>query len=847
MSLNKTIKLLFPLQLCVPYIAVLITIFSSQFSYGKDYFSPASLDKRGLKSIADLDNLDVFSKSEGQLSGHYTVDVYLNHDTVGIYTLYFVNGDNGELRPVLTKQQWIEWGVDSHASPAFYKLSDETVINSIENIIPHATVNFDFSQQKLFLNIPQIAMQSTARGAVSPALWMQGAPAFLLDYNFSGAKTWAHNQDERAEFLSLRSGVNLGGWRTRNYSVYTHNKNHHQWDNIYTYVERDIALLKSQLTLGETITAGNIFDSFQFTGGKLASDDSMLPYSLRGFAPVVRGIARSEAQVTIKQNDIVIYQTYVSAGPFEIADLYPSSASGNLEVIVTEMDGSEQSFVIPFSSVPIMQREGQLNYNVSIGKYRGSNSRIQEPHFTQSTLIYGLPWNTTGYGGILYSADYQAVALGTGFNLGSYGALSIDMTEAHTRFKEPSIYSKSHGQSYRFQYAKSLLSTGTTVTLAGYRYSTEGYYDFAEANDAYSLQTRFNKRSKLQATLNQSLADYGSVYLNGYQQDYWGRSGKEKTVSAGYNTSWDNISYGINYTYSDMPDVKSANQLIAINFNIPFDSLLPNSRINTIMSTDNHGMTSMQVGLSGNAFDNTLNYQIQQGYGNKGQQNSSNASMSYKGRNGTVNSGVSYNSNYHRMNYGIQGGLVAHPKGITLSQSLGDTIAIVNTPDAEGVSIQNRTGISTNSAGYAIVPYLTPYQRNRIQLDVSSLGDQIDLAKNSTTVIPTRGAVVYADFQTHIGWRALVTLMADGKPIPFGSVATLENNTKSDASVNVSGIVSAHGEVYLSGLPEQGQIVAKWGTSKNQQCKGDFTLPQDKKQPVLQVIVECHITKQTSK
>ncbi|MDD9338599.1 MAG: fimbrial biogenesis outer membrane usher protein [Providencia heimbachae] len=841
MRLNRTNKLLSPLQLCISYIAVFITISSSQFSHAKDYFSPASLDKRGLQSIADIENLEIFSKSEGQLSGLYTVDVYLNHDAVGMYTLDFVNGDSGKLSPILTKQQWIEWGVDTHASPEFYRLSDEAVITSIEDIIPHATVSFDFSQQKLFLNIPHIAIKTTARGAVSPALWMQGVPAFLLDYNFSGSKTWAHNQDERVEFLSLRSGVNLGGWRARNYSVYTHNNNHHQWDNIHTYVERDIASLKSQLTLGETVTAGNIFDSFQFTGGKLASDDSMLPYSLRGFAPVVRGIARSEAQVTIKQNGVVIYQTYVSAGPFEITDLYPSSASGNLDVIVAEMDGSEQTFVVPFSSVPIMQREGQLNYDLNIGKYRGNNSQIKEPHFAQSTLVYGLPWNTTIYGGGLYAANYQAMVLGTGFNLGKYGALSFDMTDAHTHFKESVIHSKSHGQSYRFQYAKSLLNSGTTVTLAGYRYSTEGYYDFTEANDVYSLQTRFNKRSKLQATLSQLLADYGSVYLNGYQQDYWGRSGKEKTVSAGYNTSWNSVSYGINYTYSDMPDGKSADQLFAVNFNIPFDSLLPNSRINTIMSTDNHGMTAMQVGLSGNALDNTLNYQIQPGYGNKGQQNSGSASMSYKGRNGTVNSGVSYNSGYHRMNYGLQGGLVAHPNGITLSQSLGETIAIVNTPDAEGVSIQNRTGISTDSAGYAIVPYLTPYQRNRIQLDVSSLGDQIDLVNNSTTVIPTRGAVVYANFQTRIGWRALVTLTTDGKPIPFGAIITLENKAKPEVSVNVSGIVSANGEVYLSGLPEQGQLEAKWGTTKNQQCKGNYTLPQDKMQPVLQVTVECHI------
>ncbi|RXN69651.1 fimbrial biogenesis outer membrane usher protein [Providencia rettgeri] len=819
--------------------AIFITFSGSQVAVAKDYFNPASLDKRGGQSIADIESLDIFAQNGGQLPGRYTVDVYLNHDVVGTHSLDFVTGDDRKLRPVLTKQQWINWGVSPSASKVFSRLQNDDIITDIGELIPHATANFDFAQQKLLLNIPQVAIKASARGAVSPEFWEQGVPALLLDYNFSGSTTRASHRNEQTEFLSLRSGVNLGAWRARNYSVYTRNKAQRKWDSIHTYIERNIAVLKSQLTLGETTTSGDIFDSFQFTGMKLETDDNMLPYSLRGFAPVVRGIARGEAQVTVKQNDIVIYQTYVPAGPFEITDLYPSTASGNLDVVVKEIDGSEQTFVVPFSSVPIMQREGQLKYAASIGKYRTTARRVKEPRFLQSTFIYGLPWNITLYGGGLYAPDYQAAALGTGFNLEQYGAFSVDMTDAQTRFTQRFSQPKYHGQSYRFQYAKSLLNSGTTITLAGYRYSTEGYYDFAEANDSYAARTRFNKRSKLQVTLSQSLAEYGSVYLNGYQQDYWGRSGQEKTISSGYNTSWKGVSYGVSYTYSDMPNEKSADQRFAINVSIPLEHLLPNSRINTTMSTDNRGMTAMQLGLSGSALDNALNYQLQQGYGNRGQQNSGGASVSYKGRTGTVNSGISYSSDYRRMNYGFQGGFVAHPNGITLAQSLGDTVAIVNAPDADNVVIQNRTGVSTNSSGYAVVPYLTPYQRNRILLDVNSLGEQVELANNSATVIPTRGAVVYANFETHIGWRALVTLTMKGQPLPFGAVVTLAEPSSGENDVP-SGIVGSQSEVYLSGLPEQGSLIAKWGNGVDQQCRATFVLPNDKQQPVMQVTATCH-------
>lgn len=75
------------------------------------------------------------------------------------------------------------------------------------------------------------------------------------------------------------------------------------------------------MEVGQTFTNGDLFDSVQMTGIKLETDTSMLPDSEQGFAPVVRGIANSDAQVVIKQNGYVIYQTWVSAGPFEIKDL----------------------------------------------------------------------------------------------------------------------------------------------------------------------------------------------------------------------------------------------------------------------------------------------------------------------------------------------------------------------------------------------------------------------------------------------------------------------------------------------------------------------------------------------
>jgi hypothetical protein len=57
--------------------------------------------------------------------------------------------------------------------------------------------------------------------------------------------------------------------------------------------------LRSQFMVGDTWTASDVFDSARLRGVRLYTDDDMLPASMNGFAPVVRGVAKSNAMVTI--------------------------------------------------------------------------------------------------------------------------------------------------------------------------------------------------------------------------------------------------------------------------------------------------------------------------------------------------------------------------------------------------------------------------------------------------------------------------------------------------------------------------------------------------------------------
>lgn len=182
------------------------------------------------------------------------------------------------------------------------------------------------------------------------------------DYNFYQTTTWGWGKTS-SRFLNLNGGVNLGNWHYRHQGslnwgrINSYNDDGGSRYRAYAnYLQRDIPFLKSQIMVGDFTTNGALFDNLSLRGVQLFSDDRMLPESTKGYAPAVRGIAQTNALVTIRQNTNLIYETTVPPGPFEITDLYPSSYGGDLHVTVTEADGSAQTFTVPFNTLSRLLR-----------------------------------------------------------------------------------------------------------------------------------------------------------------------------------------------------------------------------------------------------------------------------------------------------------------------------------------------------------------------------------------------------------------------------------------------------------------------------------------------------------
>ncbi|MDQ7099072.1 MULTISPECIES: fimbrial biogenesis usher protein [unclassified Serratia (in: enterobacteria)] len=836
--------------------SVMVILFiSTSPTYAENYFNPRFLADDP-ESIADLSG---FEKGLEAPPGSYRVDIYMNDGYMTTRDVIFNKSDDGKkLEPCLTRSQLSVLGVNTLILPNIAVVKSTTCI-AFSQLITGASSTFDVGRQRLYISIPQAFMGNHARGYIAPEFWDNGITAGLLNYNYTGSELWRKNGEARNySYFNLQSGINFGAWRLRDNATWSNSNDsgNSRWQHINTWLERNIASWRSRLTVGDDYTAGDIFDGISFRGVQVVSDDNMLPDSQRGFAPVIHGIARGTASVSIKQNGYVVYQTTVPPGAFTIDDLYATGNSGDLMVTVKEADGATQVFSVPFSSVPMLQREGQVKYSVTAGQYRSGNRQQDKPKFIQGAAFWGLNEGWTVYGGTRVSNDYNAFNLGLGKNLGYLGAVSADITQANTTLPDNS---KHQGQSLRFLYNKSLNELGTNFQLVGYRYSTQGFYSLADTTwhrmngssvpsedgsinvtpqpaDYYNLN--YKKRGRLQTTITQQVGRTSTVYLTGSHQSYWNTGRTDKQLQISYNSTIQDISWNLSYSLSQNAWSEGKDRLLSFNINIPFShwmrsdtrSEFRNANASYNTSTDLKGHTTNMAGLYGTLLeDDNLSYSVQTGYAsgrNGNRSTAGNTALNYRGTYGSTNIGYSHNVEYKQLYYGASGGVLIHENGVTLGQAFSDTMILIEAPGAKHVSVENQTGVQTDWRGYAVLPYAMDYHENRISLNTDTLANNVELEEPVLSVVPTHGAVVRAAFKARVGLKVLMTLTNKGKPVPFGSIASYGDGQSGS-------IVADGGQVYLTGLLPKGSITVKWGNGANENCTANYSLPADNQKQAL--------------
>ncbi|MFC4703886.1 fimbria/pilus outer membrane usher protein [Paraburkholderia caffeinitolerans] len=843
-----------------------------------------------LGSALGVADIERYNKASVVDPGRYQVDIYLNSNFISRMAVEFRAAQDGESYPCLSDAFLRESGVlvsgipsggdPANAAPAEAPLPDSPSglaagaheaggtdtpgqCLPLAKRIEGASTTFDLSRLRLEISVPQAMMKSAPRGSIDVASLDAGQTVAYVNYDTNYYTSSALGYKANSFYAGLNAGVNIGLWRLHQQSAFSYsdggNFHYSRWNNIRAYADRPLPQIGSNLVVGQNFTGGNLLSSVGYTGFHIETDERALPDSMQGYAPVVTGIANTNARVVISQNGNTIYQTTVAPGPFRITDLNPTSFEGDLTVQVFEANGQVSSFVVPFSAVPNSRRAGSSHYSVTVGQVR----QIEGAKATFADLTYerGLTNNFTLNSATRLSNDYQALLAGAVFATpaGAFGvnaswSNALDATGHHT-----------NGWLGSVTYSHTIAATQTTFALAGYRYSTSGYRDFVDALGARAAwqtgqnwsSSTYQQRNQFTVNANQSFNSYGSLSLSLGVSNYYGAKARDTQFQISYNNHFRSLSYNLTFVRQHTGPLYTSNgpgfyagggqtnlqtgvqypssNTFMATVSIPLGSGPRSASLSGGVTLDSNSSSTYQTSVSGIADEaQTISYGLtgtaQTGDGQRSISGNIQKNLSMI----TMGASYSHGNGFWQGGATARGAAVAHSGGVTLGPYLADTFGVVEAKGAEGATVRNGQGAQVDRWGYAIVPSLTPYRYNDVALDSKGIGAGAELTGNQLRVAPYPGSAVLLRFATLTGHAVLIrSTLPDGKPLPLGADVL---NSEGAAI----GMVGQGGQVYARVPADRGVVTVKWGERHEDQCALAYDVSgRDPKAALVNLTARC--------
>lgn len=678
------------------------------------------------------------------------------------------------------------------------------------NAIPGTEANFNLATQELFLSIPLIAMRKEIRGIAAEDRWDDGITAFRMNYDINLSRKTSSTENVTDNEISgiFQPGLNLGRWRLRNISSFSRsNILPMSWYRGNTYATTSFSSIKSTLTVGDTFPLSDVFHPLPIRGIMLNTDEAMFPFYERSFSPAVKGIAKTHARVTVENNGVVIFNKDVPPGPFVLNELSLSAQNGELQVTIEEANGETIKFTVPWQTPTIAVPEGYFKYSFAAGEYRGSSNPDNKPHIYQATAIYGFNDKMTFYTGYQEANKYKALLNGGGVSLGNYGSASLDYTIARDK-----MYGSIYSGVWRLRYSINNDDYGTGLQFDTSRYVGSGTGSLADAIERSSSLEVPQTDSKYQynLTLSQATGKSGTIYLNANQQKNFDGA-KNYNFGGGYGLTLQSIGtlsldmYQQNYI--DAFSKKNKQRIISFALNIPLSKFMVHHMNTGYRWSSFQDKIQEDYSINGSSAEQSFFWNVSSSEERSKLSekiNTTSAQMSWSENFAQFGAWHTESTRWKASGTNISGGLLIHSEGVTTGQQFGETISLVNARGASGVNVYNGNNTHTDSRGYAIVSSIAPYQTTRISLDNTTLQNDVQISLTDVEVTPTRGAIVSANYKTSSGKQLLLTLKRNnGKPIPFGAIASLYEGTS-------TGIVDELGRVFMTGLPDSGKIKIQW-------------------------------------
>lgn len=586
--------------------------------------------------------------------------------------------------------------------------------------------------------------------------YVRTGTAGLLNYDFMTftSQTATHTSDIRQ--LNTELGFNSHGWILRSRQALSERDGERRFTRQAAYAQASLERSRTRLQLGELNIVNPVLAGAPILGLQLLPEQA-LGGTAESLA-VVQGVAQSQARVEVRQLGQLLHTSLVAAGPFRLGDIQPLSRSADLQVQVTESDGSQQRFSVPAAALAQVALQVPAS-SLAVGRVRQPEGLAgQTPTILAASTgtVVGERHKVTG-AALLTDGPYQALGAAWDSQLNGTSGLSL----------RTQLADSDAGRGARHSLTLSTRvgpGLGLNVNAS---YQTAQYQDLMAATTAIQGHAD-GAGQRRQLGLG---ASWHSPQLGSFGASLSTSQGADSERWHYFNASWQkrfsrlNLSLDLDRSLSRGPGAAQTSLSLSLSAPLGGRSHVRgylrqrgDSRREGLELTDTHS--------AGNSYRLAWEQQ-QSGQDGPVQNLSTGVNLSRPWAQVNLDYGRESTGANHWSAY-ASGGVAFHEHGVTLApHGIGDTFAIASVGGLPGVRLETNSGpVWTDGSGRAVVSRLVPYRSDRLQLATRTLPRNTDVANAHTEVAVGRGAVAKVDFAVNRNRRILLHIA--GAPLHKG-------------------------------------------------------------------------------
>lgn len=667
-----------------------------------------------------------------------------------------------------------------------------------------ARFSFDESRQRLEITANAEAFTetlATAPGAAPYPKAVRASPGGFLNYAVNASQssgTRAVSGAFEAGFFNAY-GVVTSGFLVPGSDAAIESEPVVRLDTTYT---RDWPDRHQTLHVGDAISRGGTWGRpVRFGGVQFGTNFSTEPGFVTFPTHAVAGRAVVPSVVDVYVNNALIATREVRPGPFSISNIPFISGSGNVRLVVRDLQGRELPIEVsqPFYSANNLLRAGLDDYSFEIGAARNdfaiASNHYSDP-FASGTWRRGLSDTLTAELRGEAAREQRAAGAALAYLHPRLGVFDFSSAMSNGRAGTGELV----GAGYQRQ--------GTVFTVNGLaQWTTPGFRQTGLA------ENELPPRQQVFAGAGVQMGILGSANVIASRQRYRDRADVD-VVSATYSRSigsWANLSLTgarTNSVGTGKAYAFSANLTVPLGPNLSAAAAFDSARSQA--GTDRAGVLSLQ---RNRGIDDNYSYRLE------ARRRDIEGILDYRTNTNNFELGVARSDGNVAARAQVAGGIGfvgSHP---FLSRFITGSFGVVKVADYPnvGITFDNQFAGKTDANGYFVLPELRAYDRNPIGVRQADLPLDATVASLRIDAAPYYRSGVLIEFPVkHARAGTMHVHLEDGSPLPSGALVSVPGEPDAFPT-------ALHGEVYLSGLGDQNKLQVTW---KGQRCLLDVAYPK---------------------